>query len=132
MKIEWNYKIKLEDEGIFKKIEQKRGMLIPEKLKEIVIEGNAGTPEKYNFLLGTSEKVFGALLSFNENESDTDSVFTALEVLKNKELIPFGVDPFGNYICYDAECEKVVFWEHESGVITSTNLGLEEFMSSLY
>lgn len=132
MSIIWNYKIDLVDKKIFSDIEKSRKIKIPEELKKLIEDGNAATPEKYKFMLGNVEKVFGAILSFNKGETDTDTVFTALEVIDNKELMPFAIDSFGNYICLNLESMDVVFWEHETGDIVSTEKDMETFMNDLY
>ena len=132
MDIEWKYKIGLVDENVFAEIEKERGVMIPAELKEFIKENNAATPSKYNFMVGNVEKVFGAVLSFNRGETDTDTVFTALAVVEDGQLIPFGIDSFGNYICYSISNDEVVFWDHENGTVTSTEKNLTEFVSSLY
>ena len=126
----WKYKIDLEDKSIFSEIEQSRGIESPDDLKQLVIDENAATPEKYCFMVGNNERVFGAVLSFNK--SDDDTVFGALNVVHNKNLFPFGIDPFGNYICLDLKSEEVVFWDHETERIESTGNKLKSFIESLY
>lgn len=132
MELTWKYKIELKDEKVFFQIEKERGIVIPSSIKELIRNTNASTPSKYNFLIGATEKVLGAILSFNYDESDTDTVFTALNVIKDKNLLPFAIDPFGNYICYDIPKSVVVFWNHETNTVSSTNMDLDEFLSSLY
>lgn len=132
MNIVWKYKIDLADESVFAEIENERGITLPDKLKDLVIKGNAATPDKYNFMVGSTERVFGAILSFNKDEEDTDTVFTALEVIKDKNLFPFAIDPFGNYICMDLADEEVVFWNHETGEISTTGKNIDDFLESLY
>ena len=83
-------------------------------------------------MVGSTERVFGAILSFNKDEEDTDTVFTALEVIKDKNLFPFAIDPFGNYICMDLADEEVVFWNHETGEISTTGKNIDDFLESLY
>jgi hypothetical protein len=101
-------------------------------LKDFILETNAATPSKYNFMVGNNEKVLGAVLSFNHNENDIDSVFTALSVIDDNNLIPFGIDPFGNYICYSLKENMVVFWDHETGNVSSTGASLADFLKALY
>ena len=132
MDITWKYKIELQDESVFSEIEKERGIIIPENLKELIVKANAATPSKYNFMIGTVEKVLGAILSFNKNEKDTDTVYTALKVIENKKLFPFAIDPFGNYICYNIDENEVVFWDHESDTVSSADKNLEQFLESLY
>ena len=132
MNIVWKYKIDLADEKIFTEIEKERGVKIPDSIKKLVVEANAATPDKYNFMVGSVERVLGAVLSFNKNEADTDTVFTALEAVDDKDLFPFAIDSFGNYICLDLRNEEVVFWDHETGTTASTEKNMESFIDSLY
>ena len=128
----WKYKIDVANQNVFFDIEKKYGIVIYEELRALILVANAATPSKYNFMLGTTERVLGAILSFNEGETDTDTVYTALSTIEDKSLVPFAIDPFGNYICYSNEDNKVVFWDHETSVVSSTEKGLSEFLNSLY
>ena len=132
MSIVWKYKIDLADKNIFDEIENERGIIIPDGLKKLINDENAATPDKYNFMVGSTERVFGALLSFNKNEEDTDTVFTALEAIEDKNLFPFAIDSFGNYICLELTTEDVVFWNHETGEVSSTHKGLQDLLDNLY
>jgi hypothetical protein len=132
MDIIWKYKIDVKDQNVFSEIEKERGVVFPEELREFIIENNGSTPSRYNFMLKTQEKVFGAVLSFNRDETDVDSVFTALRSVEEKNLMPFAIDPFGNYICYSFCDGKIVFWNHETESTVSTGRSLCEFIESLY
>lgn len=132
MDMKWNYKIELADESVFVELEKERGIEIPEELKKIIIEGNAATPEKYKFTAGSTEHVLGAVLSFNKGEEDTDTVFTALDVIESKDLMPFAIDPFGNYICMDIKNNEIVFWDHETDDVYGTGKNITKFFDSLY
>lgn len=128
----WKYKIELKDASVFSRLEKQLGIPFPADLKKLIIEANGATPAKYNFMAGNDERVFGAVLSFNEDEREADSVFDAIATVNDKSLIPFGVDPFGNYICWAADSGEVVFWDHETGGLTSTGSPLNVFLNSLY
>ena len=128
----WKYKINLKDENVYSYIENMRNIKIPENLKNLIKAANGATPSKYRFNVEGTERILGAILSFNENESDSDTIYTALTVIKDFNLMPFGIDPFGNYICYNNEKCEVVFWEHESYLVSSTKKDLPDFISSLY
>lgn len=132
MNIVWNYKIDLADEKVFSEIEEERGIKIPQDLRELIKEGNAATPDKYKYIIGSTEKVVGAVLSFNKDEQEADSVYTALSVIEDKNLMPFAIDSFGNYICLELNSNNVVFWDHESGDVFSTEKNVADFMNSLY
>ena len=81
MAIIWKYKIDLSDASVFDKIEKERGISFPDELKRFISETNASTPSKYNFMAGNNERVFGAVLCFNDGKSEIDSVFTALSIM---------------------------------------------------
>lgn len=132
MDITWNYKIELSNDAVFSDIEEEYGIVIPEEVRNLIKEYNAATPSKYNFMVETAEKVLGAILSFNKEDNDVDTVFTALDVIEDKNLIPFAIDPFGNYICYDVKVCEVIFWNHETDENVSTGKNLEQFLESLY
>ena len=132
MAITWKYKIDVADLNVFQEIENERKISFPEELKGFILIANAATQSRYNFMVGNNEKVLGAVLSFNHGESDTDSVFTALSVIADSNLIPFGIDPFGNYICYDLKEKRVVFWNHETDKVDLTGKTLTDFIDSLY
>lgn len=130
--MEWKYKIEIADEHVFTELEKEYGIVFPDELKTFIEENNAATPSKYNFMVGNVEKVFGAVLSFNRGENDTDTVFTALAAIDDKQIVPFGIDSFGNYICYSTTNHDIVFWDHENGSVTSTEKNLSDFIASLY
>ena len=128
----WKYKIDVDCICVFEKIEKEHGVKFSDELKTFITEYNAATPEKHRFMVGTTERVFGAVLSVNKGETDTDSIYTALDVISNKSIIPFAIDPFGNYICYSSDDGIVMYWDHESDITSSTELRLAEFVDSLY
>jgi len=132
MDIVWKYKIELANTNVFSEIEKERNINIPDELKEFIVEANAATPSKYNFMVGNTERVLGSVLSFNHGEEDTDTVFNALASVEDKNLLPFGIDSFGNYICYSLDSGIVVFWDHETGVVSSSKKRLHEFLETLY
>lgn len=132
MNIGWKYNVKLNDEKVFYEIEKERNIKMPDELKKFIIEANASTPVKHCFDLQGTEKVFGSVLSFNRRDVDTDSAFVALEVIKDKELFPFAIDPFGNYICYNLKTNTIDFWNHETNIFLTTGKNLQEFLNTLY
>lgn len=130
--MQWKYKIDLADETVFLDIEREYGIRVPEEVREIVRNYNAATPSQYHFMIGTDERAFGAVLSFNRGDEDVDLVFTALDVIEDKNLMPFAADPFGNYICFDRNEGKVAFWDHETNASSSTGQTMSAFLEDLY
>ena len=61
-----------------------------------------------------------------------DAVFSALDVIADKDLFPFAIDSFGNYICLNLRDGEVVFWDHETGRINTTEKNLGAFIDNLY
>ena len=130
--MDWKYKIDVVNQNVFSEIEENYGITISEELRALILMANAATPSKYNFMLGTTEKVVGAILSFNKGETDTDTVYSALSAIEDRSLVPFAIDPFGNYICYSNNDDEVVFWDHETSGVSPTGKGLSAFLNSLY
>ena len=130
--MDWKYKIDVVNQNVFSEIEKNYGITISEELRALILTANAATPSKYNFVLGTTEKVVGAILSFNKEEMDTDTVYSALSAIEDRSLVPFAIDPFGNYICYSNDDNEVVFWDHETSGVSPTGKGLSAFLNSLY
>lgn len=131
MNIEWKYKIDLEENAL-SEISSKYQIIIPDDLKVLLTVANAATPSKTRYMLRVDEKVFGAVLSFNPNEKEADSFESAMNIGFERNIIPFGIDPFGNYICYNTDNGNIMFFDHEEDnleVIAST---LEEFLDKLY
>ena len=128
----WKYKIDVLSLDVFEEIEKHYGVNFTNELKDFFVEHNATSPEKYHFMVGTTERVFGAVLSVNKGEVDTDSIYVALDSISDKNIIPFAIDPFGNYICYDSSNGKTMYWDHETNITKSTGLSLSEFIDSLY
>lgn len=130
MNLTWKYKSELSDDGVFEEIAKKYGLDVPEDLKALIKEANGATPDKIRVDIGNKERVFGALLSFNEG--DPDDVYTVLDSIGYKNFIPFGVDPFGNYYCYHVKKHEVYFWDHEEDRMERSGYNLEEFLEKLY
>ena len=135
----WDYKVELEDLLIFNELEQEYNITFPEVLKEFIINCNGTMPKKSRFMVGTTERVLGEILSFNKSDydlEDTNSLFDVLEcmpeMIKNNGIIPFAEDPFGNLIAYSLADGTVVLLDHETDKITSTGKSLKDLIESLY
>ena len=128
---EWKYYIPLQDNSLMK-FEEKCGIVIPNELSIFITKHNASTPSMYKFVSGNIEHLLGSVLDFNEVCKDTDSIYTAVESIGKCELLPFGIDPFGNYICIDFTNNNIIFWNHEDSSISFVANSLPEFISMLY
>lgn len=131
MNMEWKYKIDLEKNALAK-ISEKYSVVIPDDLKNLLMTANAATPSKTRFMLKVNEKVLGAILSFNPGEKEADSFESAMIVGFEKNIVPFGIDPFGNYICYHTGNGSILFFDHEEDRLDEIASSLEEFLGQLY
>lgn len=131
MNIEWKYKIDL-TENALSEISRKYQIVIPDDLTELLMTVNAATPSKTRFMLKVDEKILGAVLSFNPNEKETDSLESAMSIGFEKNIDPFGIDPFGNYICYNTLNHSIVFFDHEKDRLEEIASTLSGFLEKLY
>lgn len=66
------------------------------------------------------ERVFGRLLPFEKNDDEfIIEIYESIKESLGEQVIPFAVDPSGNYFCfkYENDSSIVVFWNHEDNSI---------------
>lgn len=131
MSIEWKYKIDLAENAIAT-MSEKYGLNIPDDLVKFLETANAATPSRTKFMVKVDEKILGAVLSFNPDEKEADSFESAMNIGFEKCMIPFAIDPFGNYICYDTDNHAIVFLDHENGTSVTVAESLKKFIEMLY
>ena len=131
MSIEWKYKVDLY-EGALERISNDYGVEIPDELAELLQKANGATPTKTKFMVNVDEKILGSILSFNLQESEADSFEVAMKSGFARNIIPFGIDPFGNYICYNTDNKNIIFFDHEENSGTIITNGLQKFIDMLY
>lgn len=131
MNIEWKYKIDLMDNALLE-MSGKYQVIFPDDLKDLLKVANAATPSKTKFMLKVDEKVMGAVLSFNPNEKEADTFESAMRIGFERNIVPFGIDPFGNYICYNTNNGSILFFDHEENNLEQIASTLEEFLNKLY
>lgn len=128
----WNFKIELNDDGVFEKLKKHYSAPIPDELKDFIKEANASNPEKNLIQVNGEELVFETVLSFNETETEAVSVFSIIDDDQMDTAVPFGLDPFGNIFYCSLKDSRVLFYNHEEDKYEDTQYTLEEFISSLY
>lgn len=131
MSIEWKYKIDLAEDTITT-ISRKYNITIPEDLVKLLEKANGATPSKTKFMVKVDEKILGAILSFNLGEVEADNFETAMNIGFERDIIPFGIDPFGNYICYRTKDKSILFFDHEEDTMTVISETLKDFLEMLY
>lgn len=128
----WSFKIELTDKKVFDKYEKQFGIIIPQDMRQFIIENNAANPSLNLVMLDGIERVLDSVLSFNEKEDDAVTFAQIFRTLKNVNNIPFAMDPFGNVFCYNTIDNVVVFYNHEVNRFERTNMGFKKFISSLH
>lgn len=107
-------------EESIRKAEAQLGVRFPPDFVEVARrhQGAAPTPAAFPLADGSSS-VFNNLLHFEKSPQATNIVNTRLDLehLLPEGVIPFGVDPGGNYLCFDYRTSPdrpaVVFWAHD-------------------
>ncbi|HFU7057193.1 MULTISPECIES: SMI1/KNR4 family protein [Bacillus] len=117
-KVEWQFADEAVNEDLVREISNKIGFKFPIDYIKCVAVNNGANVEPELFNVNNHERIFGTLLSFNENSDEyiVDVYSDFIDTLP-KELFPFAFDPAGNLICFDYKNHEedpiVVFWEHE-------------------
>lgn len=114
----WKYVKKLINNDNIQRFEQKIHRDLPIDFKETVALFNGGRPDKSNVLIDNKERILKSLLSFNkEDKENIFAVYEWVESQLERNLIPFAIDPAGNYFCFEYTNFKnvsIVFWNHEN------------------
>lgn len=106
---------------------------IPADLFNVIKLNNGGMPSlsAIDNLQGKAY-VFGGLLSFNDGDDDSVYDFIDMFVDENNKLkmLPFGLDPFGNFYCIKEN--KVVFYNAEEDTTELMAETFTDFLNALY
>lgn len=119
--IKWKFADREISSEHIEKVGNELGIKFPKDYIECAIYNHGANVEPNCFDLGRNQKIFGGLLSFNEESIENiEKIYSYIKDALPDKVIPFGCDPSGNYICFDyMESEtnpKIVFWYHEIAV----------------
>ena len=131
-KLVWKFKLNEITEEEILEYEEKFNLIIPNQLKDILREHNGCVVEPNRFDIKNSKgKVLASFISFSKRDAENAFVFTEI-LRKNKieSLIPFAMDPFGNYLCINDN--KVFYLNNETNETIFLNDSIQEFLDSLY
>lgn len=131
MSVSWKYKIELVDENAFDIYESKYNILICKELRRFIKEHNAASPNCDCIIINGTERVFDAVLSYNQEEKEATTFEVAFAAVHNDKFIPFANDPFGNFFCINEE-ECICFYDHEEGIWSETDIKLKDIEQQLY
>ncbi|OPH46700.1 hypothetical protein BC351_14540 [Paenibacillus ferrarius] len=106
------------DDATIVLVEQLFEVTFPQDYKDCIKKFNGGYPEPNIFDYNNgAQGVFNDLISFTNSELNIKMFHDIAKDSINKEIIPFGRDPFGNLICFDYRYSKkipyVIFYDHE-------------------
>jgi hypothetical protein len=132
--MDWKYVKPLESEDLISEFENSQEIDFPESYKELVKQYNGGRPVKDVFDTDvTKERTIKSLLSFNKEDRET--VWKIAEwnkdELKNR-FVAFGIDNFGNLICFKTSDLSVVFLDIETLSEEKIADSFSEFLEKLY
>ncbi len=132
--MEWKYIKNLKDNRLITEFENTVEYKLPESFVLCVMQNNGGRPAKKCFLTDVkNERVIKSMLSFNREDRET--VWMALDWFDKsfyKRFVVFGIDDFGNVICFRKKDSAVFFIEHETDNIEYVSDSFEHFIESLY
>ena len=135
-KLTWKYIHPFNDDGPIAKVEKIFETKLPEDFVCLIKEYNAGYPSMRVFEAGDAKsRVFSNLLSFDEKHDN--NVFSTLILLREQgvdNILPFAEDPFGNFIGFLKEAEKlpIVFLELETNKTTYIADSISLFLEKLH
>ncbi len=134
---EWKYIEPLQSDDSIYEFEKIINYTFPNEFKKVVRSYNGGIPDKRKIKLSSGhEVVFKRLLSFNKNDRENVfSVFNWVSSHIKKGLVPFGIDPAGNYFCFDynnTNKGSIVFWDHEINKHSFVSNTFTQFLDMMY
>lgn len=90
-------------------IEKRLGFKFPAELRELYLQFNGGRPERDKFVGKVGTFIVNAFLPVKYSNSHLDTIETSFQDLNiHKQLlpnflVPFAIDPFGNYYCFSTQ-----------------------------
>lgn len=140
MQLIWNYGNQISEKEILS-LESQLEIKYPKDYFELVLSSDEASPslDCWDIPNGEKEKVFDHLISLSSD--NINNVFNTYSILKSEfgisKLIPFAVDPYGNYLCFTKNDMKIYFYDcgaydNQEYIGEYVADSFEEFISSLY
>lgn len=131
---EWKYVKKLLSEDRIKEFEETVKLDLPEDFKKCVVQNNGGRPDLRTFDTDKEkERSFKSLLSFNTEDRETVwKTLDACEEELSDKYVAFGIDNFGNLICFDRKNSSVIFLNAETLTTEYIAPTFTAFLDKLY
>lgn len=132
--MEWKYIKQLKSTDLIDDYEILVKYVFCDSFRKCVTHNNGGRPSKRIFDTNKAkEREIKSFLSFNKEDRET--VWKIIEWNKDElsnKYVPFGIDNFGNLICFDARNDKIIFINHEDMSIEIIADNFDSFMNNLY
>lgn len=136
-KIEWEFTSNNGTIEDIKAIEEVTNLKLPKEYIECALLNNGGYPNKNTFDTENEKgKVFEYLLGISKE--DDENVVSTYELLSDEykeNTVPFGMDPFGNYICfrYNTKNEyNIILLNHDDNNEIFISNDFFSFLNKLY
>ena len=113
-------------------IAQRQKVELPKEYVEIAMNHNAAIPHPNTFLVDGEEYSWERLISIDPAE--TFNIKSACgQFDEGSHIFPFGIDSFGNYLCFcDESTFTVAFYFHEEDRFVNLASSFSQFLQSLY
>lgn len=132
--INWRRFQKVSDTALIREVESKYNVVLPNEYILIVKNYDGGVPDKKVFIAGGKERVFQRFISIQKNKHP-NLLDTAEWLDSDKTIIPFAMDPFGNYICFefaDKNVNNITYTETETNTTYVVCSSFKEFLDGLH
>lgn len=117
-----------------KEVETKYHFEFPEALRNLLLVHNGGSPDKMIFSKGTQDYVASDFMPIKSKKAKDLTIPATLDDIGDiipNNVIPFVMDPFGNYIVFDKTDGNIYFLDMEDQSLVFLSDDFEKFMSSL-
>lgn len=131
---EWKYVKPLTSEEKIKEFEDTVKFNLPEDFKKCVVQNNGGRPNLRTFDTDKEkERSFKSIFSFNTEDRETVwKTLDACEEELSDKYVAFGIDNFGNLICFDRKNSNVIFLDVETLNTEYIAPTFSDFLDKLY
>lgn len=134
MELEFNNKSESITAKDIANVERKNKFIFPQEIKSFLLANNGGQPNKTIYTQNSQDYVVDFFLPIKSTEFEDltySATITDLSDIIPNTVIPFAIDPFGNYFVFDKAEGKIYFLEMEEVALSLLASDFESFISSL-
>ena len=116
MELEFNNKSESITAKDIADVERKNKFIFPQEIKSFLLANNGGQPNKTIYTQNSQDYVVDFFLPIKSTEFEDltySATITDLSDIIPNTVIPFAIDPFGNYFVFDKAEGKIYFLEME-------------------